>query len=136
MATQTQDLTAKTKQEVKDAEQTRPGRFFVPDVDIAEDERGLRLWVDMPGVDKDRVSVDLHDDVLTISGEVDPKAYEGLTPVYIEYNVGPFRRRFTLADGGRYDREKIAARIADGVLELTLPTAERAKPRRIDVATG
>jgi len=130
-----QDLTPKSKQEVKSTEQTRPGRYFLPDVDIAEDEEGLWLWADLPGVDKDSVSIDLSEDVLTLQGNVSLKEYEGLQPVYTEYNVGPFQRRFALPDAGRWDRDRISARLADGVLELRLPKAERAKPRRIDVAT-
>ena len=132
-----QDLTPKSKQEVKSTEktteQTRPGRYFLPDVDIAEDEDGLWLWADLPGVDKNSLSIDLSDDVLTLQGDVSLKDYDGLQPVYTEYNVGHFQRRFALPDAGRWDRDKISARLADGVLELRLPKAERAKPRRIDV---
>ena len=58
-----QELTPKEKQELQEKEQTRPGRTFVPDVDIREDEHALWLWADMPGVWQDQVEVELHDKI-------------------------------------------------------------------------
>lgn len=130
-----QELTPKTKQEVEQRERTRPGRHYVPDVDICEDDQGLWLWADMPGVASDKVDVQLIDDTLHLEGRVSLDDYEGLAPLYTEYNVGDYVRRFTLPDGGRYDRERITARLVNGVLEVRLPKAERAKPRRISVTT-
>jgi HSP20 family protein len=132
----TQELTTKEKQEVKGQEQVQPGRFYVPAVDIWEDEDGLTLRADMPGVDPERVTVELNDDVLSLQGEVALSDYEGLSPAYTEYNVGHFQRRFTIPNGGRYDREKVHARLADGVLEVTVPRSEATKPRRITVASA
>jgi len=128
------ELLPREKKEVEGESRTRPGRAYVPDVDIREDDQALRLWVDMPGVEQERVSVDLDDDVLTIQGEVSLSDYEGLSPVYTEYNVGEFLRRFSLPVGGRFERDAIAARMADGVLEIRIPKAEPAKPRRIPVS--
>lgn len=132
MAT-TQDLTPKAKQEAEQRERTRPGRHYVPDVDICEDDEGLWLWADMPGVAPDKVDVQLVDDTLHLEGRMALDEYEGLTPLYTEYNVGDYVRRFTLPDGGRYDADRITARLANGVLEIRLPKAERAKPRKIPV---
>ncbi len=131
-----QELAKKEKQEVKGHEQVQPGRFYVPAVDIWEDQDGLTLRADMPGVDPERVTVELNDDVLSLQGEVALSDYEGLSPAYTEYNVGHFQRRFTVPNGGRYDREKVQARMADGVLEVTVPRAEAARPRRITVASA
>jgi HSP20 family molecular chaperone IbpA len=130
------EITPRKKQEVAGTEQTRPGRYYVPDVDIAEDRDGLWLYVDMPGVEQDAVSVELHDDVLTIQGDVNLKPYQGLTPVYSEYRVGPFLRRFTLAQRHRFDALRVTAKLVDGVLTVHLPTAEEAKPRRVPIAVG
>jgi HSP20 family molecular chaperone IbpA len=129
----TQELTPKEKQEVQGSEQVRPGRYYVPEVDIAEDADGLWLWVDMPGVDPQRVSVELEDGVLTIQGEVDLQPYEGLTPLYSEYRVGNFVRRFNLPRSYDYDSDRIEAKLNDGVLAIRIPKAEKAKPRRIEV---
>lgn len=132
----TQELAKKEKQEVKGQEQVRPGRFYVPPVDIWEDEDGLTLRADMPGVDPQHVTVELNDGVLSVQGEVALADYEGLSPAYTEYNVGHFQRRFTVPNGGRYEREKVQARMTDGVLEVTVPRSEAARPRRITVASA
>ena len=130
------ELTPKEKQEVQGTEQVRPGRYYVPEVDISEDADGLWLRADMPGVDPDRVSVELEDGVLTIQGEVSLKPYEGLTPIYTEYRVGNFLRRFTVPQSYQYDPERISAKLVDGVLEVRIPKAEQAKPRRVPVTAG
>jgi HSP20 family protein len=130
----TQELTPKDKQELQDREHTRPGRTFVPEVDIGEDEHALWLRADMPGVSPDEVEVELHENVLRVEGRVALQDYEGLTPVYTEYNVGNYLRRFTLASGQQFDRDRISARLTDGVLEVKLPKVEKEKPRRIHVS--
>jgi HSP20 family molecular chaperone IbpA len=130
------ELTPKEKQESNDREQTRPGRTYVPDVDIREDEQALWLWADMPGVDQSSVEVELHDNVLRLEGQVSTSDYDGLLPIYTEYNVGNYQRRFTLANGERFDRDNVSARLVNGVLEVRLPKAEKAKPRRIEVAVA
>jgi HSP20 family molecular chaperone IbpA len=131
----TTDLQVKPKEEVQAQEQTRPGRYYVPDVDIREDQDALWLRADMPGVRQDGVEVSLENDVLTLEGAVAPDAYEGLAPLYTEYNVGSYVRRFSLARG-RFDPERVEARLRNGVLEVKLPKAENVKPRRIPVATA
>jgi HSP20 family protein len=131
--TTAQELTPKAKQEAEQRERPRPGRYFVPDVDICEDPDALFLWADMPGVTADQVTVNLVDDTLHLEGRVSLDDYTGLTPVYTEYNVGDYVRRFSLPDANRYDREAITARLVNGVLEVRLPKSERAKPRKIPV---
>ena len=131
-----QELTAREKQPVEGGEQVRPGRYYVPDVDILENAEGLWLRADMPGVAPDSISVELHDGVLTIEGDVHLDAYAGLEPIYSEYRVGPFLRRFTVAEQSRYDANRVSAKLVDGVLEVHIPKAEAAKPRRVPVATA
>jgi HSP20 family protein len=131
-----QELTPKEKQEVADKEQTRPGRYFVPDTDIYEDAQGLHLAADMPGVDQSNVEVELDDNVLTLQGRVDLSGYEGVSPVYTEYNVGHYLRRFTLADASIFDRDAIKARMVNGVLEVEIPKSAKAKLRRIPVSAN
>jgi HSP20 family protein len=132
----TQELRPKDKQELNEKEQTRPGRYYIPEVDIFEDENELCLRADLPGVDQENVEVELRDDTLTLHGQVKLADYDGLSPVHTEYNVGHYLRRFTLADAASFDAEKITAHMADGVLELHLPKAERAKRRRIPITTS
>lgn len=126
------ELNVRTKQETSGDESTRPGRTYVPDVDIYESDQSLWLWADMPGVNEKSIDIGLANGVLSISGQVATEEYDTLSPVYTEYNVGNYFRRFTLPDA--IDTEHIAARVSNGVLSLELPKAERAKPRRITVA--
>jgi len=129
-----QELTPREKQELTRDEQTRPGRTYVPDVDIYETTDSLWLWADMPGVDEHSLEVNVADGVLSIAGRVALQDYDNLTPVYTEYNVGNYARRFTLSN--EIEAERIKARMTNGVLELELPKAERTKPRRISVAAS
>jgi HSP20 family protein len=131
----TQELTPKEKQELNEKEHLRPGRTYVPEVDIREDDQALWLWADMPGVTPDQVEVELHDDVLRLEGRVATQDYDGLTPIYTEYNVGNYLRRFTLSNAQYFDRDQISARLENGVLSVKLPKAEQAKPRRIPVSS-
>lgn len=116
----------------KTEEMTWAGNTYRPDVDIWESREALTIAADMPGMRKEDLSIDLRDDVLTIHGRVQVNEYEGLRPLYSEYNVGNFYRRFTLGDA--IDQERIAANVSDGVLTLTLPKRAKAVPRRIDIA--
>ncbi len=126
-----QELKTQEKQEVENGEPTRPGRTYLPQVDIVESKEGLHLWVDMPGVEEQDVYVNVADQVLSIEGQVSVGDYADLEPLYTEYNVGNYARRFTLSQD--IDTEKIQARMTNGVLELDLPKAERAKPRTIQL---
>jgi HSP20 family protein len=129
-----QELSTQGKQELKQDEHTRPGRTYVPDVDIYETADSLWLWADMPGVDEHSLEINVADGVLSIAGQVSLQDYDNLAPVYTEYNIGNYARRFTLSN--EIDLERIKARMTNGVLELELPKAERAKPRRITVSAG
>jgi len=126
------DIEAKPKQKVERQEEpTRPGAYFVPQVDIFETSEELRVLADMPGVPPDAVQVHLEGDELTIEGRVRPDEYEGLKPLHVEYGIGGYYRRFKV--GEAVDRENIKAHMKNGVLALRLPKAERARLRRIDV---
>jgi HSP20 family protein len=108
-----QELSVQQKKEVatKD-EKTVRSRYYAPPTDIFETEGALTLLMEMPGVDNKDLTVTLEDDVLRIEGRIDFKNYEGLEPLYAEYNVGHYARFFTLSD--RIDREKISAQLDDG----------------------
>ena len=129
---ESQELQVQQKREIDQAEEsTRPTRAFMPTADIFETEEALNVVMEMPGVSKDNVDINVEDGVLTIEGRIDFQKYEGLRPVYSEYNVGPYRRSFRLSN--QVDQAKISAEMQDGVITLTLPKAEKAKPRRIKV---
>ena len=128
-----QEVPVRKKQEVKREEPTRPGRAYLPDVDIYETNDSIWLWADMPGVDEKQVQVNLAEGVLTIEGQVAVQEYEKLAPVYSEYNVGNYLRRFTISSD--IDSSRISGRMTDGVLEIELPKAESAKAKRIKIST-
>ena len=126
------ELQIREKQELQtESEQTRPGLIFTPAVDIFESEQEIVLLADMPGVTSDGVTIDLHNNELKVTGEVEPQGSEKETLLLREYETGRYHRHFTLSD--RIDQDKINASIKDGVLRLVLPKAEKAKPRRIEV---
>jgi HSP20 family protein len=127
-----QEMTAKEKQELStEQEKTRPGRYYMPDVDICEFPDHLELWADMPGVSEKDVHITLENGVLTIDGKVNTGLYDGLSPLYTEYNVGNYFRQFSLHES--IDGAAIRATMRNGVLELVLPKVEAARPRKIEV---
>src|ERR1700683_1356324 len=126
-----QEIATKEKQAVQGQEKTRAGRFFLPEVDIEELSDSLKLYADMPGVKQSDVEVTLNGGTLTIVGTVSTDAYQKLAPPYTEYNGGNYFRQFELNED--IDAKRINATMRDGVLELTLPKSERARPRRIEV---
>jgi len=100
-------------------------------VDIFETDREITVLADMPGVKPKNLTIDLRDDVLTLSGEA--AAPEGAKEAYVlrEYRTGTYFRQFTLSEV--IDQGKIDAEMNDGVLRLVLPKVEPAKPRKITV---
>jgi HSP20 family molecular chaperone IbpA len=128
-----QELQVQQKREVeKRQESTIPARVYVPVTDIFETDAALVLALEMPDVDRERLQVELESGVLTIEGRIDFAKYAGLHPVYTEYNVGNYARRFELPRD--IDQDRISAEFKDGVVMLTLPKAEKAKPRKIKVS--
>jgi HSP20 family protein len=103
-----------------------------PAVDIIEDENGLSLNVEIPGIKKEDVKINIENDVLSISGErkLEGEEKEG-SYRRIERNYGSFYRSFSLSN--KVDTGKIEASYADGLLSITMPKREEAKPRQIEV---
>jgi len=87
--------------------------------------------MEVPGVERSAIDIRLDKGVLTVTGNVDPKRYEELAPIYSEYNVGNFVRSFTLST--KIASDEISASVADGVLTVRLPKAKEALARRIDI---
>lgn len=104
---------------------------LVPPVDIIEDKEGITLRADLPGVAREKLSIDVDGETLTIEGTVTLGEAAGLQPVYSEVRVAQYRRSFVL--GRDLDATRIDASLRDGVLSLRIPRSEQAKPRRIEV---
>ena len=127
-----QELQVQKKRELENKEEaTIPVRMFVPAADIYEAENDLTVILEMPGVEKKNVNIDVADGVLSVEGRIDLTKYQGLQPLYTEYNIGHYSRSFRLSS--KIDQNKIAAEMKDGVLSLKLPKIEEAKPRIIQV---
>ena len=109
-------------------------RAVLPRVDVFEDESGITLLADLPGVPRDRLELKVEGDTLLVEGTVQPLTPDGLEAVYAEVRVPRFRRSFTLSR--ELDSQRIDANLKDGVLTLRIPKAEHAQPRRIDVQAG
>ena len=131
MATR-QELQVQQKRELENKEEsTIPARVFLPPADIYETNDASNVVIEMPGVEKSSVDIRVEDGVLKIDGRLDFSKYQGLQPLYTEYNVGHYSRSFRLSS--KIDQNKIAAELKDGVLALVLPKVEEAKPRTIQV---
>jgi len=84
------------------------------------------------GVEKQAVDVRIENDVVRVEARIDFSKYEGLEPLYTEYNVGHFARSFALSS--KIDQQQISAQIDDGVLTLTLQKTKEVAPRRIAIS--
>lgn len=114
------------------AEEAKDIRRIVPPVDIYETDNNVILVADVPGVTKEKLQLDIDKDDLTISGISEGQDIDG-ERLIDECVYGEYRRTFTLAD--TIDREKITAKLDNGVLTLTLPKHEKVKPRKIAIET-
>lgn len=108
-------------------------RFRQP-ADIIEREDGFHIFMDMPGVGRDALAIDLEDSELVVSGRACTDLPEGEKYLEVEFGSCEYRRAFKLSE--TVDRERIRATLTNGVLELFLPKAEAAQPRRIEIKAG
>jgi HSP20 family protein len=106
--------------------------YIAPPVDIFENEEALIVVVDLPGVDRDGVDIRVEDDILTIKGTAKYKQPAGT--LRQEFNLQGYYRQFQLSD--EVDQSKISAESNNGVLTITLPKAEKKKPKQIKVKVG
>ena len=112
-----------------------PARYdegrMLPPVDVIEDASGITLYADLPGVPKDKLTIRVEADALTIEGEVSLPVAANVEASHAEVNLSRYQRAFSL--GQELDREKVAAEFKNGVLKLHIPKAEHAKPRKVEV---
>lgn len=121
-------------QESRRASRRGPEGALMPPVDVIEDAHGITLFADLPGVSRDKLHLEVEAGTLTIDAELALQVPDGLQSSHIEVGLERFRRSFTLSK--ELDAEKVSAELANGVLKLSIPKAEHAKPRRIAVQAG
>ena len=113
------------------ATRTQSAPAMIPNVDVVEDDAGITISADLPGVPKDKLLLRIEGETLQIEGELVSDAPGGMEAIYAEVRLPRYRRAFTLSR--ELDTEKINASMKDGVLNLRIPKAEHAQPRRIEV---
>jgi len=116
---------------VTQSSDTQSSAALLPRVDVIEDKSGITLYADLAGVPKDKLSLHMEADTLTIEGEVGLTLPEGMEPSHAEINLPRYRRVFTLSK--ELDRDKISAEFEYGVLKLSIPKAEHLQPRRVEI---
>lgn len=124
VAARTQEKAPPSREDTRSQE-----RYVSPPVDIFETTNGLVVTADLPGVAKEGLDIRVENNLLTIRGKA-AHAAPG-DPIYREYGLVNFFRQFELNE--RVDQNKISAELKHGVLTLSLPKAEEAKPRKIEV---
>ncbi len=108
--------------------------FVVPPVDVFEDDDRITVLADLPGVTREQLQVRVDGDALLLEATAAAIGPENMELVHGEARCPTYRRQFTLSR--ELDTGRIEARLTDGVLRLTIPKAEEAKPRRIEVQVG
>jgi HSP20 family molecular chaperone IbpA len=107
---------------------------LLPPVDIYEDAAGITLVADLPGVSRERLSVQVDKDTLLIEGEAAIEMPSEMEALYADLRTTRFRRSFTLSRELQTDR--IDAQMQDGILTLKVPKRAELQPRKIQVNVG
>lgn len=104
---------------------------LTPATDIYESKEGVVLYVDLPGVSKSALDIDVDQDILSIKGKVDLTTQENMQATYMDVRANVYERRFTLGD--ELDGSKIDAKLDKGVLKLSIPRLEQHQPKKITI---
>jgi HSP20 family molecular chaperone IbpA len=112
----------------------QPQPYVVPPVDVFENDASITLLADLPGVARDQLNLRVDGDTLVLEATAATAGPENMQLVHGEAQCPTFRRQFTLSR--ELDAARIEAQLKDGVLRLTIPKAEEARPRRIEVQAG
>ncbi len=121
----------KREVEASTAEQlVETANAYSPDVDIIDAEDAMTFVVDLPGVEKGDVKIEVDENnILTIRAKNSFREPEGAA--VRQYAVGDYFRAFSISE--EFDKDKISGKLENGVLAITIPRREEAKPRRIEI---
>ena len=134
MKEERKDLEKRRSSAAGEVERTHNRPTYMPSVDIYEDRESLGLRADMPGVDERSVDITIEDGILTIRGAVEEPTSDDRELLYREFHTGDYERSFRLTED--IDVDKVEADVKDGVLTVTLPKSEKARPKKIAVKAG
>jgi len=104
---------------------------LVPPVDVLEDESGITVYADLPGVPKEKLDVRIDGEALFIEGEMALEMPRGMEATHLEVSLPRYRRVFTLSKD--LDPERMQAELRNGVLKINIQKADRARPRRVEI---
>lgn len=116
---------------VANASDSTVSAALMPRVDVVEDKSGITLYADLAGVDKDKLTLQIDADTLTIEGELGLNIPQGMEASHAEIDLPRYRRVFSLSK--ELDSEKISAEFEYGVLKLSIPKAEHLQPRKVEI---
>lgn len=105
---------------------------LMPAVEVIEDSAGITLYADLPGVPKDKLSLNVEADNLTIEGSITLEVPSGMEVTHAEVSLPRYKRVFTLSK--ELDTQNVSAEFESGVLKLRIPKAQHAQARRIEVS--
>lgn len=118
----------------EDKAEAKPLPRVSPATDILEREDGFYIFMDIPGVRREDLKIDINENELLVTGRALQGASEKETFLEVQFGPGEYVRAVSLSD--RVDRENISANLKDGVLTIRLPRLEKAAPRRIPIQTA
>ena len=130
--TERKDLAEQETKSVREAGNSE--QTMLPAMDIFEDDTGITVQADMPGVTKERLNVHIDKDALSIEGETDIDMPQGMEALYADIRRTRYQRSFSLSN--ELDTDKVEASFKDGVLTLRIPKREALQSRKIEVKTG
>ena len=114
-------------------QEASPGEaFLLPPVDVVEDEGGITLYADLPGVARENLDLHVDGDNLFIDGKIALEMPKEMEATHVEVARSRYRRVFALSR--EFDTAKLTADLKQGVLTVRIPKAEHAKRRRIEVS--
>lgn len=117
-----------------EVERARDCRLYSAAADVIETEEAILVWADLPGADEGTVELTLEKNVLTINAYPEIEVPQGYSLAYAEYGIGDYQRSFILSD--EIDRDKIEAKVKNGILSLRLPKSGGARTRKIAIRAG
>lgn len=108
--------------------------FLLPPVDVLEDEGGITVYADLPGVARENLDLHVDGENLFIDGKITLEMPKEMEATHVEVARSRYRRVFALSR--EFDTAKLTADLKQGVLKLRIPKAEHAKPRRIQISSA
>jgi len=117
-----------------ETERTRDRRLYSAYADVIESEDEILVLADIPGADEKTIELTLEKNVLKIYAYPEIEVPQGYSLAYAEYGIGDYERSFVLSD--EIDRDKIEAKVKNGVLHLRLPKSTAARMRKIAIQAG